>query len=90
MSSAACVDKRAFVLVHGSWHGGWCWSRVLPLLRAAGHDAHAPTLTGVGERAHLLSRAIRVGTHVQDVLGLIEAEELRRVVLVEATATPAP
>jgi len=82
MSSPAGTDKPAFVLVHGSWHGGWCWSRVLPLLRAAGHEAHAPTLTGVGERAHLLSRDIRVDTHVQDVLGLIEAEELQRVVLV--------
>ena len=44
-----------FVLVHGAWHGGWCWDRVAPLLRAAGHEVHAPTLTGLCERAHLLS-----------------------------------
>lgn len=71
-----------FVLVHGAWHGAWCWRRVLPLLRAAGLDAHAPTLTGVGERAHLLSPEVDLSTHVLDVLGLIEAEELQQVVLV--------
>jgi pimeloyl-ACP methyl ester carboxylesterase len=71
-----------FVLVHGAWHGAWCWSRVLPLLRAAGHRAHAVTLTGVGERAHLLCPEIGLATHVRDVLGLIEAEELGGVTLV--------
>ena len=71
-----------FVLVHGAWHGGWCWARVLPLLRAGGHVAHAVTLTGVGERAHLLSPEIRLDTHVQDVLNLIASEELSDVVLV--------
>jgi len=72
----------AMVLVHGSWHGAWCWRRVLPRLRAAGVEAHAVTLTGVGERAHLLSRDITIATHVQDIVGLIEAEELASVVLV--------
>lgn len=71
-----------FVLVHGAWHGGWCWARVLPLLRAAGHAAHAVTLTGVGERAHLLSPEIRLATHLQDVLNLVAVEELDDVVLV--------
>jgi pimeloyl-ACP methyl ester carboxylesterase len=71
-----------FVLVHGAWHGAWCWSRVLPLLRAAGHDAHAVTLTGVGERAHLLRPDIGLATHVRDVLALIEAEELSDITLV--------
>lgn len=72
----------AFVLVHGAWHGAWCWQRVLPLLRAAGPAAHAVTLTGLGERAHLLSAGIDLHTHIQDVMGLIEAEELQSVVLV--------
>ncbi len=71
-----------FVLVHGAWHGAWCWSRVLPLLRMGEHTAHAVTLTGVGERAHLLSREISLQTHITDVVNLIEAEELKDVVLV--------
>ncbi len=71
-----------FVLVHGAWHGGWCWSRVLPLLRAAGHEAYAPTLTGLGERAHLLSAEVGLATHVDDVVNLIRCEELDEVVLV--------
>lgn len=75
-------SSTAIVLVHGSWHGAWCWKRVLPLLRGAGVDTHAVTLTGVGERAHLLSPTVGINTHIQDVIGLIEAEELERVVLV--------
>ena len=71
-----------FVLIHGAWHGGWCWRHVLPLLRAAGHEAHAPSLTGLGDRAHLARRDINLDTHVEDVVGLIEAEELNDVVLV--------
>jgi pimeloyl-ACP methyl ester carboxylesterase len=73
---------RSYVLVHGAWHGAWCWARVLPLLRSAGHAAHAVTLTGVGDRAHLLSGDIRLRTHVRDVLSLIACEELSEVVLV--------
>jgi pimeloyl-ACP methyl ester carboxylesterase len=71
-----------FVLVHGAWHGAWCWARVMAALRAAGHDAHAVTLTGVGERAHLVSRDITLDLHVTDVVNLIQCEELRDVVLV--------
>lgn len=71
-----------FVLVHGAWHGAWCWSRVLPLLRNAGHLAHAVTLTGVGDRAHLMRQDIGLGTHIEDVLALIRCEELDNVVLV--------
>ncbi|WP_372528949.1 alpha/beta fold hydrolase [Piscinibacter sp.] len=71
-----------FVLVHGAWQGAWCWKRVLPGLWAAGHRAFAVTLTGVGERAHLLSPAITLDTHIADVSAVIEAEELRDAVLV--------
>ena len=74
--------KPAIVLVHGAWHGAWCWRRVLPLLRGADVETHAVTLTGVGERAHLLSPSVDLHTHIEDVFGLIEAEELQRVVLV--------
>ena len=70
-----------FVLVHGAWHGGWCYKRVARLLRQAGHEVYAPTLTGLGERAHLMSRTIDLGTHVQDIVGVIRCEELSDVVL---------
>ena len=70
-----------FVLVHGAWHGAWCWRRVTQALQAQGHRAHAVTLTGLGERAHLLSPAITLETHIEDVRQLIEAEELSDVVL---------
>jgi pimeloyl-ACP methyl ester carboxylesterase len=69
------------VLVHGAWHGGWCWRRVEGRLRQAGHRVFAPTLTGVGERRHLLSAAVDLETHIQDLLGVLEAEELENVVL---------
>lgn len=82
MTSAAPHATTAIVLVHGAWHGAWCWRRVLPLLRSAGTECHAVTLTGVGERAHLLAPTVDLHTHIQDVIGLIEAEELQRVVLV--------
>jgi pimeloyl-ACP methyl ester carboxylesterase len=72
----------AFVLVHGGWHGGWCWRRVVPLLRAAGHEVATPTLTGLGERAHLASPAIDLTTHVEDIAGVLGHEDLRDVVLV--------
>jgi pimeloyl-ACP methyl ester carboxylesterase len=70
------------VLVHGAWHGGWCWRRVADRLIAAGHRVFCPTLTGLGERAHLLSRDVNMSTHIEDVVGLLEAEELGEVVLV--------
>lgn len=70
-----------FVLVHGAWHGGWCWRRVVDALHAQGHRAHAVTLTGLGERAHLLSSLITLETHIEDVANAIEAEEFGPVVL---------
>jgi pimeloyl-ACP methyl ester carboxylesterase len=70
-----------FVLVHGAWHGGWCWQRVSSLLQQQGHRVHAVTLTGLGERAHLLSPAITLDTHIDDVISAIEVEELHDVVL---------
>ncbi len=71
-----------YVLVPGAWHGGWCWQRVTPALRAAGHETYTPTLTGVSDRSHLLSPAIGLDTHVTDIVALIEAYDLRDVVLV--------
>ena len=71
-----------FVLVHGAWGGAWIWKRVTGPLRAAGHEVHAVTLTGDGERAHLRRPDISLQTHIDDVLGLIRAEELGEIVLV--------
>ena len=71
-----------FVLVHGAWHGGWCWDRVAPLLRDAGHEVHAPTLTGLSERAHLLSPQVGLDAHVEDVVRLIDTFALTGVALV--------
>jgi pimeloyl-ACP methyl ester carboxylesterase len=71
-----------FVLVHGAWHGGWCWRKLTPLLRAAGHEVYAPTLTGLGERVHLATPEVGLDTWVQDVCNLLEYEDLSGVVLV--------
>jgi len=70
-----------FVLVHGGGHGGWCYRKITPLLRAAGHDVYAPTLTGLGERKHLLRPDIDLDTHITDVVNLLECEDLEEVIL---------
>ena len=71
-----------FVLVHGSWLGGWCWQRVTPRLTAAGHTVLTPTLTGLGERSHLGGGAIDLALHIEDVARVLDWEDLRDVVLV--------
>ncbi len=71
-----------YVLVHGAWHGGWCWRDTAAALRAAGHTVFTPTHTGVGERAHQSAEHITLETHVRDVCGCIEWEELSDIVLV--------
>jgi pimeloyl-ACP methyl ester carboxylesterase len=71
-----------FVLVHGAWHGGWCWRFVRPLLQRAGHDVFAPSLTGLGERKHLARPDIDLDVHIGDVVSLLEMEDLREVILV--------
>jgi pimeloyl-ACP methyl ester carboxylesterase len=69
------------VLAHGAWSAAWSWKKVRPLLAAAGHDFHAPTYTGLGERAHLARPENDLETHIQDVLGVLKYEDLRDVVL---------
>lgn len=64
-----------FLLVHGAWHGGWCWQRVAPILRAAGHEVVAPTLTGLSDRAHLISPLVGLSTHIEDVVRAIDVIE---------------
>jgi pimeloyl-ACP methyl ester carboxylesterase len=72
---------KAFVLVHGAWHGGWCWRRVADLLTEAGHFVFTPTLTGLGERSHLIDASINLSTHIADVVNVLKWERLRDVVL---------
>jgi pimeloyl-ACP methyl ester carboxylesterase len=81
-SARAQATAKPFVLVHGSWHGGWCWRRVADLLDAKGHKVYTPTLTGLGERSHLMSGMITLDTHITDVANVIKWENLQDVVLV--------
>ena len=70
-----------FVLVHGAWHGSWCWKRVRRNLQQRGHEVFTPTLTGIGERSHLLAKSVDLNTQTLDVLNLIRWEELSDFVL---------
>jgi len=72
---------RTFVLVHGAWHGGWCWKKVAPLLTSAGHQVHTPTLTGLGERSHLLTPGVGLDTHIRDIAALFHYEDIHDAIL---------
>jgi pimeloyl-ACP methyl ester carboxylesterase len=71
-----------YLLLHGAWHGGWCWKHVAKALRLQGHDVYTPTFTGCGERAHLLNKEVGLTTFIEDVLAVIENEELNEINLV--------
>ena len=74
---------QTIVLVHGAWHGGWCYRDVARLLRALGHEVYTPTLTGLGERSHLQQLiAVNLETHVQDIINVVLWEDLTEIVLV--------
>ena len=81
-SKAQTSNKVTYVLVHPAWHGGWCWKKVSPLLRARGHDVYTPTLTGLGERSHLAHPEIGLETHIQDVVNVLKYEDLGQAILV--------
>ncbi len=70
------------VLVHGAWSGSWSWNGVAPLLRAAGHEVHAPTLTGLAERSHIAPEHVNLSSHISDIAGLMRWNDLREVILV--------
>jgi len=76
------MPDQTIVLVHGAWHGAWCYRRVAELLRRSGYRVYTPTLTGLGERSHLLSRSINLSTHIADIANLIRWEEIEQFVLV--------
>jgi pimeloyl-ACP methyl ester carboxylesterase len=75
------MSTATYVLVHGGGHGGWCYQRVARILRAAGHEVYTPTLTGLGERAHLVTPDIDLDTHIQDIVAVLEYEDLHEVIL---------
>ena len=71
-----------FLVVHGAWAAGWSWKKMRPLIRERGHELFTPTLTGIGERAHLANPRIGLKTHIQDVIGVLEYEDLQAVILI--------
>lgn len=81
-SRAAARASKTFVLVHGAWHGGWCWSKVASILRGRGHTVFTPTQTGLGERSHLLSRSLDLDVFVTDIANVLTWERLEDVILV--------
>ncbi len=81
-AARAQAGRKTFVLVHGSSAGGWCYRRVADLLEKAGHKVYAPTLTGLGERSHLMSGLITLDTHIADIVNVIRWEDLEDFVLV--------
>lgn len=80
------TEVSTFVLVHPAWFGGWCWKKVVPALRAAGHTVHTPTLTGLGERAHLAAAEVGLSTHIADVVSALVFEDLDAVTLVGSSS----
>jgi pimeloyl-ACP methyl ester carboxylesterase len=75
------MQANTFVLVHPAWHGAWAWKKVVPLLRAGGHNVFTPTLTGLGERSHLARADVGLDTHITDVVNLLKQEDLNGVTL---------
>lgn len=71
-----------YLICHGAWGGGWSWKKMRPMLREAGHEIFTPTYTGLGDRAHLSHPMIDLYTHIQDILGVIDCEDLRDIILV--------
>ncbi len=79
---AQVTARKTFVLIHGAWHGGWCWRRVADILESHGHKVYAPSLTGNGDRSHLLSKDVVLDTHIADIANLVMWEDLKDICLV--------
>ncbi len=75
-------NSDTIVLVHGSCHGGWCWNKLIPFLKRHHNEIHAPTLTGLGERSHLLYENINLSIHIKDIIQVFEYQNLHDVVLI--------
>ena len=81
-AARAQTAQKTFVLVHGTLVGGWYWRRVSDLLEKKGHKVFSPTLTGLGERSHLLNKDINLDTHITDIVNVIKREDLNDICLV--------
>ena len=81
-AARAQTAPKTFVLIHGAWVGGWYWRRVSDLLEAKGNKVFSPTLTGLGERSHLLSKDVNLDTHVTDIVNVVRWESLKDICLV--------
>jgi pimeloyl-ACP methyl ester carboxylesterase len=79
---AQTTARKTFVFVPGAYHGGWCWRRVADILEGHGHKVYTPSLTGSGDRAHLLSKDVNLDTHIADIVNLLTWEDLHDVCLV--------
>jgi len=76
------TGRKTFILIHGAYHGGWCWRRVSDLLEQAGHKVYAPSLTGNADRSHLMSLNIKLDTQIADIANLAIWEDLHDICLV--------
>ena len=81
-ATAQAAKGRTFVLIHGAWHGGWCYGPTADILRAKGHKVYAPSLSGLADRSHLLSTSINLDTHISDIVNLFQWEDIENAVLV--------
>jgi len=76
-ASAQTGARKTFVLIHGAYHGGWCWKYVVELLEKRGHKVYAPSLTGHADRSHLLSMNLTLDTQITDIVNLFKWEEIK-------------
>jgi len=81
-AAAQTAARKTFVLIHGAYHGGWCWRRVADSLEAHGHKVYAPSLTGNADRSHLLSKDVNLDTQIADIVNLVTWEDLKNICLV--------
>src|SRR5262249_4148817 len=81
-SGALAHARKTFVLIHGAYHGGWCWRKVVDILEKRGHKVYAPSLTGLADRSHLLSMSLTLDTHITDISNLFKWEEIKDACLV--------
>jgi len=76
------IRRKNYMLIHGAYHGAWCWRNVTPTFRKLGHTVYTPTLTGLGERAHLLTSQTSLETFIEDIAQVFKYEDLNDVILV--------